>query len=101
MNSNSETNALRRGRGATDGLRLLSSAIGIALAVASIVRELRLPPARRTWHGMLLGRIPYDWRLPTLQRVANTFWRPGDRHLLQPTVFGVGWSINLAAVFHH
>jgi Family of unknown function (DUF5808) len=95
MNSTAETSARR---GAVNGLRALISAIGVGLAVASVVRELRLPSARRTWHGMLLGRIPYDWRPPTLERAVDTFWRPGDPHLIQPTLFGVGWTINLAAV---
>jgi len=80
------------------GLRLLANGIGMVLAIASIVHELRLPAERRTWHGALFGRVPYDWRLPTPSRVREAFWRPDSRSLFQPTVFGVGWSINLAAL---
>jgi hypothetical protein len=80
------------------GLRGLANFIGISLAIASIVQELRKPPRKRTWHGSLLGRIPYDWRWPTIERVRRAFWQPRSRYVLQPTVFGVGWSINFAAV---
>jgi len=85
----------RRGR---SGVRTLLSYIGIGLAIASVIQELRKSPSRRTWHGTLFGRIPYDWRPPTPSRVANAFWEPADAHLFRPTAFGVGWSVNLAAV---
>ncbi len=75
-----------------------SSVLGIALVVASVIRELRLPPAQRMWHGALFGRIPYDWRPPTLQRVLDAFWQPKSTSVLRPSVFGVGWSVNLAAL---
>jgi hypothetical protein len=80
------------------GLREVAKFIGIGLAIASIVQELRKPSRKRTWHGDLFGRIPYDWRPPTVERVRHAFWQPRSRHLLQPTVFGVGWSINVAAL---
>jgi hypothetical protein len=80
------------------GLRGLANFIGLALTIASIVQELRKPPRRRTWHGDLFGRIPYDWRFPTLPRIRHAFWQPRSRHVLLPTVFGVGWSINIAAL---
>jgi hypothetical protein len=80
------------------GARTLAGCIGVGLAVASVIHELRKSPSRRTWHGALFGRIPYDWRAPTPSRVVNAFWEPGDRHFLRPTAFGVGWSINLAAM---
>jgi Family of unknown function (DUF5808) len=82
----------------TSGLRQLANLVGISLAIASIVQELRKPPRKRTWHGALFGRIPYDWRPPTLERVRDTFWQPESSRLLQPTVFGVGWGINFAAL---
>jgi hypothetical protein len=78
--------------------RSLASVIGVGLAVASVVREVRLPADERAWHGALFGFIPYEWRLPTLARVRDAFWRPDSPKLFQPTVFGVGWSINLAAL---
>ena len=80
------------------GLGGLAQIIGITLAIASVVQELRKPPRKRTWHGEVFGRIPYDWRWPTAQRIRRTYWQPRSRDVLQPTVFGVGWGINLAAV---
>jgi hypothetical protein len=82
----------------TGGLRGFANFIGIALTIASIIQELRKPPRKRTWHGALFGRVPYDWRRPTARRIRRAFWQPRSRRLLQPTAFGVGWSINIAAV---
>jgi hypothetical protein len=64
----------------------------------SIVHELRLPASERTWHGLLFGHVPYDWRLPTLDRIRDTFWQPESPGVLRPTVFGVGWSINVGRI---
>ena len=80
------------------GIRQLINLIGVGLAVTSIVQELRLPPADRTWHGTLFGRIPYDWRPPTLTRMRETFWNAENPSVIVPTLFGVGWSINVAAL---
>jgi len=84
----------------TSRFQRFTSVLGIALVVASVLRELRLPPVQRMWHGALFGRIPYDWRPPTLQRVLNAFWQPTSTSVLRPSVFGVGWSVNLAALLH-
>jgi hypothetical protein len=63
-----------------------------------VVRELRLPPEQRTWHGHLFGRLPYDLRRPTFARIQNTLWNPENPKLLVPTAFGVGWTLNFAAL---
>ena len=82
----------------TSGMRAMANVVGMGLAMASIIQEMRKPARKRTWHGTLFGRIPYDWRRPTAKRVRRAFWQPRSRHLVQPTVFGVGWSINFAAI---
>src|SRR5947209_922892 len=87
---------LRRPR--TGGLGSLIRLVGINLLIASVLKELRTPAARRTWHGLLFDRIPYDLRPPTPRRIKSTFWNPRNRHVLVPTAFGVGWSINLAGI---
>jgi hypothetical protein len=79
------------------GWRGLVTLTGLVLLGAAIYRELSLPPAERTWHGTLFGRVPYDLRLPTIQRLVSSVWRPSDPRLLVPTAFGVGWTVNLAA----
>jgi hypothetical protein len=40
-------------------------------------------------------RIPYDWRPPSILRLKERLWKPKDRRLFTPHVFGWGWSINL------
>ena len=72
--------------------------VGLLLLVAAVIRELRLPPEQRTWHGVLFGWIPYDLRVPTVERAQQRLWTPEEPRILVPTVFGVGWTVNAAAV---
>ena len=39
--------------------------------------------------------MPYDWRMPTLQRLKARVWLPGGP-MFRPKVFGWGWTLNLA-----
>lgn len=45
--------------------------------------------------GKFLG-VPYDWRRPTVARVKERWWNPGDPRLFTPKVYGWGWDVNLA-----
>ncbi len=74
-------------------LRLLAA----GLAIWAVIKELRLPQEERTWHGALGGFVPYDLRMPTLERYKRTLWNP-DGAIVVSRVFGVGWSINIGAV---
>jgi hypothetical protein len=76
-------------------LRGLGSALGVGLLVAALVQELRKPAADRVWHGRLWGRVPYEFRPPTLDRLRAAYWAPEDTHIFTNTAFGVGWSVNL------
>lgn len=67
------------------------------LIVAALVKELRLPKEERTWHGLLAGFVPYDFRKPTMDRIKATFWDP-EGAIIVNRVFGVGWTINAGAV---
>jgi Family of unknown function (DUF5808) len=78
--------------------RRLGLAVGATLLGGALVTEVRKPAAERTWHGRVAGRIPYDLRRPTLARVRDRLWNPADHRVLVPTVFGVGWTINLGRV---
>jgi len=69
----------------------------IALTLAAICQELEKPKEERKWHGKVARIFPYDFRLPTGQRLREAYWNPYGR-ILTPTVFGVGWAINLYAV---
>jgi hypothetical protein len=59
-----------------------------AAAVFDAVRKERM-------HGALLGVVPYDFRVPTLDRAKERTWNPHSARILTPTTFGVGWSVNL------
>jgi hypothetical protein len=69
-----------------------------ALLAAALVTELRKPKELRTWHGLVAGVVPYEFRPPTLARVRERWWNPLDDRVLTEHVFGVGWSINLASL---
>jgi hypothetical protein len=63
------------------------------IAVAALVQELRKPKDEREWHGTVGGLVPYDYRLPTMQRIKDRLWNPNGP-VVSPQVFGVGWSVN-------
>ncbi len=71
---------------------------GLALVAAAVVTELRKAPEEREWHGSLAGLVPYELRLPTLERFEERWWNPNDGRIFTEHVFGVGWSVNLAQV---
>ncbi|WP_233404552.1 hypothetical protein [Actinotalea solisilvae] len=79
-----------RGKHPVQGLVRL---VMIALAVVAVVRELRLPPEQRTWHGSVARVVPYDFRRPTLARLRAANWNPEGK-LVNARSFGVGWTLN-------
>jgi hypothetical protein len=87
-----------RGEGKTRR-RLVGIGLGTALLGAAVATELRKPAGERTWHGSIGRKIPYDLRPPTVARVRERLWNPADRRILVPTVFGVGWTVNLGRLF--
>ena len=62
---------------------------------AAIYQELRKPPAERTWQGKVAGVVPYDFRVPTLERLREAYWAPERDQVFSEKVVGVGWAINL------
>ncbi len=78
--------------------KVLISLAATGLLAAAIITELRKPPRKRTWHGSVAGVVPYDLRPPTIERARRRLWNPDDRRILQPHVFGVGWTINAGRV---
>jgi hypothetical protein len=53
------------------------------------------PESERTWHGKVMGIVPYDFRPPTWSRIRRAYWNPDDPRLFTDRVFGVGWAVNL------
>jgi hypothetical protein len=80
------------------GVRGLTTLAAMGMVAAAVVGELRKPPEQRTWHGKLLGLVPYDFRPPTTRRIKSEFWNEETDDLLTPHAFGVGWGVNLRAV---
>lgn len=81
-------------RGKLRGAIRLTSA---ALAVAAVTKELRRPKSERAWHGRV-ANVPYDFRTPSPLRIKRSLWSPDDPRVIVPRAFGVGWSINFAAL---
>jgi hypothetical protein len=71
---------------------------GGAFVVVSLIKELRTPKEQRTWHGTVLGFVPYDFRPPTAARFREAYWNPQSHRLLSGRVFGAGWALNLYEV---
>lgn len=69
--------------------------VGAALVGAAVATELRKPAGERTWEGRLAGLVPYDLRPPTPARVRQRLWNSAEPRLFVPTVFGVGWTVNV------
>ena len=69
----------------------------VGLAAAAIVQELRKPAVARAWHGTIIG-VPYDFRMPTIDRIKQRVWSPDTPEVLVPHVFGVGWTVNAGRV---
>ena len=74
-------------------IRAIQAAV-ITLTLAAVCQEMGKPKEERKWHGKIAGFIPYDFRLPTIERIIDSYWNPYERRVLTPEVFGVGWAIN-------
>ena len=70
----------------------------IYVAIA-ITQQLQRPPEERTWYGKIAG-IPYDFRLPTVERIRAAFWNKDTSQIFLPQAFGIGWSINMYPIIH-
>jgi hypothetical protein len=81
--------------GTLRGLRRLIRFTAVGLVVAAVATELSKPEEERTWHGVVLGIVPYDFRPPTMERIRSAYWNPASDRLFSDRVFGVGWAINL------
>ena len=63
--------------------------------VAAIYQELKKPAEARTWHGKVAGTVPYDFRVPTIDRVRQAYWDPNTDRVVSDRVIGVGWAVNI------
>ena len=75
-------------------MNIIMSVLLVIYVGVAIMEQLRRPPGERTWHGKIVG-IPYDFRMPTVDRLRATFWNKDTAQILVPQAFGIGWTVNL------
>ena len=63
--------------------------------IAAIYQELKKTPEERTWHGKVAGTVPYDFRVPTIERFREAYWDPENERVFSDKVIGVGWAVNI------
>ena len=73
---------------------LVKLAIWLAF-FGALYQELKKPAAERTWQGKVAGVVPYDFRVPTIDRIRDAYWAPDKDVLFTEKVVGVGWAVNL------
>ena len=78
----------------------LAQVAAVAVTVAAICQELEKPEEERKWYGKV-GFVPYDFRMPTLERCKESYWNQYDSRIITPEVFGIGWAINFHALLEN
>jgi len=85
-------------RSEIESLGWILRTLAMAAVAGAIYKEMRLPAEERTWHGRLLGFVPYDFRIPTPAKLIRSWWNPDSDQLIGETAFGVGWTVNVSAL---
>lgn len=85
-------------RSEIDALMWLIRTAIVGAVLGAIYTELRKPASERTWNGKLLGAVPYDFRLPSIERLRQAYWNPRSPKLFTDRPFGVGWSVNIPTI---
>ena len=73
-------------------IRIVQAA-AITVTLAALCQELEKPREERKWHGKV-GFIPYDFRLPTVEKVKKAYWNPNEHRVFTERAFGIGWAFN-------
>ncbi|MFP3913628.1 MAG: hypothetical protein ACLFWM_02040 [Actinomycetota bacterium] len=92
-----ETTGKGKGKKRRPSLRGFWRLVLLAIGIVAVVQELQKPPKERTWVGEVIVHVPYDFRIPTAERMRETYWNP-DGPLVASKAFGVGWALNFGAV---
>jgi hypothetical protein len=77
--------------------RLIQLAVLFVL-VQALREQLSRPPEDRTWFGRV-GPVPYDFRMPSLDRFLSAYWNPDSEVLFTDRVLGIGWAVNFAQLW--
>lgn len=71
----------------------------LAAVAGAIYTELRKEPGTRTWHGKVLGFVPYDFRVPSLNQLRLAYWNTRSTRVFTDRPVGVGWAVNIPALW--
>ncbi len=82
-------------RNELDALMWLIRTALVGAVLGAIYTELRKPAEQRTWNGKLLGVVPYDFRMPSIERLRQAYWNPRSPKLITDRPLGVGWAVNI------
>ena len=82
----------------TKSFTRMLQAMAISLILVAVCQEIEKPKEERTWHGKIAGFIPYDFRIPTMEKFKEAYWNPYESRIFSPRVFGIGWTINFYAL---
>ena len=80
-------------------INIIFSILFLIYVAIAITQQFQRPSEERTWYGKIAG-IPYDFRLPTVERIRDTFWNKNTSQIFLPQAFGIGWSINMYPIIH-
>lgn len=79
-------------------LKKVIQLVFLLVLVQALREQLEREPEERTWQGRV-GPIPYDFRVPTLDRVLDAYWNPDSQRLFTDRVLGIGWAVNFAQLW--
>jgi hypothetical protein len=81
-------------------IKTIFGMIAAGFVAAAIWDQLHRPPAERTWYATVFN-VPYDFRMPTRERLGATFWNKEDARVVVPHApIDMGWSINVSSLLH-
>ncbi len=80
-------------------LNFIFGLLTLIYVVIAITQQLQRPKEERTWYGRIAG-IPYDFRIPTIDRIRAAYWNNDTSQIFLPQAFGIGWAINMYPIFH-
>ena len=83
---------------ANNWLVRLAQAVYLTVTIAAVCQELEKPKRERAWRGKI-GLVPYDFRVPTLERIRRAFWNGADDRIFTPEPLGIGWAVNFHSLF--
>jgi hypothetical protein len=73
----------------------------VTLTLVAVCQELEKPKEERKWQGTVVGVCPYNFHMPTVDRIKDAYWNPDDSRIFTPPVFGIGWAINFCSLLEN